>query len=242
MRDQDQVAAGARGPSGAPEALAQQAACAIPRDRAPHALADREAQPVLGASVGRPDEQEQAPREPLPALEHGVELRGARKPPATAVARARGCRSHEGASPGSGRDPLAALLASALQHQLASLGPHADQEAMRALALAVVGLERPLHRESSVIGRASSGGRAAWRPNSKLYRPPAWPVNLARLASGVVLVPAADAVIPSSGFRDVASSAPPACLPRPPFPQLLKSLCKRDTVLRPTSLALSSWF
>jgi hypothetical protein len=86
-----------------------------------------------------------------------------------------------------------------------------------ALALAVVGLERPLHRESSVIGRASSGERAAWRPNSKLYRPPTRPVNRARHTSGVVLEPAADAVIPSSGFRQVASSAPLCMLPKATF-------------------------
>jgi hypothetical protein len=46
----------------------------------------------------------------------------------------------------SGGDPLPALLAAALQDELAPLRPHADEEAVGALPSAVVRLERPLHR------------------------------------------------------------------------------------------------
>jgi hypothetical protein len=43
-------------------------------------------------------------------------------------------------------DPLPALLAAALQDELPSLRPHADEEAVGALPATVVRLERPLHR------------------------------------------------------------------------------------------------
>jgi hypothetical protein len=50
----------------------------------------------------------------------------------------------------SGGDPLPALLSAALQDELAPLRPHADQEAVGALAAAVVRLERPLHRGNPI--------------------------------------------------------------------------------------------
>ena len=43
-------------------------------------------------------------------------------------------------------DPLPALLAAALQDELPSLRPHADEEAVGTLPSTVVRLERPLHR------------------------------------------------------------------------------------------------
>ncbi len=48
--------------------------------------------------------------------------------------------------PASGGDPLPTLLAATLEHQLPTLRPHPDEEAVGALALAVVRLKRPLHR------------------------------------------------------------------------------------------------
>jgi hypothetical protein len=50
-----------------------------------------------------------------------------------------------GATPPSRGDSLAPLLAPPLEDELAPLAPHAHEEAVRALATAVVRLERPLH-------------------------------------------------------------------------------------------------
>ena len=52
--------------------------------------------------------------------------------------------SHGSRSPSS-RQSLAALLPTASQRQATTGRPHADQEPVRALTVAVVGLERPLH-------------------------------------------------------------------------------------------------
>jgi hypothetical protein len=65
---------------------------------------------------------------------------------------------HGRSTAASGREALAALLAPALQDQLAAFGPHADQEAVRTLATAVVGLERPLHAET--LARAADAAVA----------------------------------------------------------------------------------
>ena len=43
------------------------------------------------------------------------------------------------------REALAALAATARKHRLSVLGPHADEEAVRALAAAVVRLKSTLH-------------------------------------------------------------------------------------------------
>ena len=70
-----------------------------------------------------------------------------------------------GRSTASGRETLAALLATALQHELAPLRPHADEESVGALATAVVGLERPLHADP--LARRLVSGRRSSRQTPK---------------------------------------------------------------------------
>lgn len=144
MGDHDDVDPRSLGRRQPTEALAQEAPRPVAGDRAADLPAHGEAEPVEAAAALGHHKQEQPAGEARAPLEHGVELGGCAQPPAGPVARPH-APPRIPAPPVSGRDALAALLAAALQDQLAPLGAHAHEEAVGALAATVVRLERPLH-------------------------------------------------------------------------------------------------
>jgi len=144
VRDHDHVDPGSRGLRQPAEALAHEAPRPVARDRAADLAAHGETETIEAYPALRHHEQEQPAWETRAPLEHGVELGGGAQSPAGPVARPH-ASPRIPAPPSSGRDALAALLAAALQDQLAPLGAHAHEEPMGALAATVVRLERPLH-------------------------------------------------------------------------------------------------
>jgi hypothetical protein len=91
MSHHHEIEAGARGRAGAPEALTQQAPCAVSGDRSAYTTAHGEAQAVLPRAVRRIDDEKQPPAHAGAALEDPVEQGGARESPAAPVARPHAC-------------------------------------------------------------------------------------------------------------------------------------------------------
>jgi hypothetical protein len=115
----------------------------------------RYAQSVLRLSVLKGDEHELASREAPAFPKHPVELRACAQPASTLQLQAHALVKRDT----SDRQPLAPLLAPTLQDQATALGPHPDQEAVGALPLPVVGLERPLHADPLNPGGPDAGSR-----------------------------------------------------------------------------------
>lgn len=117
----------------------------------------RYSQSVFRLSVLKSDEHELASRE-APALpKHLVEFGACAQPASTLQLEAHALVTRDT----SDRQPLAPLLAPPLQDKATALRPHPDQEAVGALPLPVVGLERPLHADPLNPGGPDAGLAAA---------------------------------------------------------------------------------
>jgi len=135
------------------EALPQEPPGAVAHHGSSQFSSCRYAQSVLRLSVLKSDEHELAPRE-APALpKHPVELGACAQPASALQLQAHALLMHDT----SDRQPLAPFLAPPLQDQATALRPHPNQEAVGALPLPVVGLERPLHADPLNPGGPDAG-------------------------------------------------------------------------------------
>jgi hypothetical protein len=158
LREDEQVEGRTRQRRGEPpEALAEETLRTVANDRVPDLAADRQTEPIARRPVRSDQEREQPSVEPCAASEHPVELRSGTQALRRSEARAHPSRPLAGLSR-SGREALAALLTAPLQDELPALRAHPHEEAVRALALAIVRLERPLHGDPLVRAAGSSAG------------------------------------------------------------------------------------
>ena len=217
--DVESAAALANAAGGSPRGAAASRGCA---HGAPDLAAHRQPDPVLVAAIRRHDEREQPAVQTLAAPEDPVELRLRLQALAGSEARRHASRPLEAASD---REALAALLSTALQHELAALRPHADQETVGALATAVVGLERPLHADPLARRHRSTATRQD--KLQRLANRGALCQTGGGLGSPRVLVPRLSRVLPFTRYGHLTLR--PIDAPSPPFPHVLKTLCKRNT-------------
>lgn len=204
-----------------PESVPDQPARAVASDGAPDAAADRHPEPRPGEPIRAYQQQEQRARQAAAAPKDGLELGLA--PQALPWAQT-GSRPHPRRL--ARRDALASLLATAFQDELSALGPHPDEEAVRAPAPSVVRLEGALHG-SACASRSDAGPPARHAQSPKTLR----------LLSMMTAVNPGSPAGHGDGLRvpvDCDSFSPregSPCLPcrrwQPgPFPQMCKSLCK----------------
>ena len=122
------------------ERFPEQPLDAVSRDRAPDPPAHRDSEPrsLLAAPAHREDEPPAVA--PHSAAQDALEVRAAPDPLVAA-------ESHRAL----GGDAPPTLLATSLEHELASLGSRPHKEAVSPLPLSVVGLKRSLHPAGSPI-------------------------------------------------------------------------------------------
>jgi hypothetical protein len=145
--------------------LAQTPSRPVPLDRPSHTASHREAQSMTRSPARQSDQGEHRSPQTSPLPEHALEL-----PPLPQPAIPTETLTHDPDDPhtGSGPQSLPTLLPTPLQNQPAPSRPHPHQEAVCALPLPLVGLERPLHADSLLS--ADSRDRDRIRTNSRGYR------------------------------------------------------------------------